>query len=186
MSEKQPLHEHSELLKPIESSPEISQQLDSRELSSHEKNHGSKEQVEAIAKMAEKHAIAGKEVSAGENEHTNNQHPAMIGKHLKDMAFSRALTRARKKLSTPSRVFSRFVHLAPIDKASEVLGKTVARPSGMLGGAIIAFLGTSALLWITRHYGYEYNYLLVIILFAMGMAVGLLGEVLLKAFRKSK
>lgn len=186
MSEKQPTLENSEQLKPIDLSQERAHQLDNRELSPNEKNHGSREHVEAIAKRAEHHAIAGKEISAGENEHTQSQHPAMIGRHLKDMAFSRALTRARKKLPLPSRVFSRFVHLAPIDKASEVLGKTIARPSGMLGGAIVAFIGTSALLWITRHYGYEYNYLLVIMLFAAGMAIGLLGEVLLRAFRKSR
>jgi hypothetical protein len=54
----------------------------------------------------------------------------------------------------------------------------------MMGGAIFAFIGTSILLWATKHYGYEYNYLLIILLFVGGAIIGLLGETLLNLRHK--
>jgi hypothetical protein len=56
----------------------------------------------------------------------------------------------------------------------------------MLAGAFIAFVGTSILLWVTRYYGYTYNYLLVILLFIGGAIVGVAGEGLWRLLRKNK
>lgn len=186
MSEQHPQHHerNGELLKPIESSSEHHKNHHEREITEAEKQHGNKEQLAKLHEAAEKHAISGKERSAGEQQQAKN-HPVLVNAQLKDMAFSRAMTRTRKRLSPVSRGFSKVIHSPAIDKPSEFIGKTIARPQGMLWGAVFAFIGTSGLLWITKHYGYEYNYLLAIILFVIGAVVGTAIEGLVY-FLKSK
>ena len=56
----------------------------------------------------------------------------------------------------------------------------------MLGGAFFAAIGSSLLLWTTKRYGYEYNYLAVVLLFATGMVLGLTIELIWKSVRKNR
>lgn len=176
-------NEHKEALASHEVNSEALRSKHEREPTKAEKEHGSEQQLEAIRKTVEKQAPFAHELPQKENEHTN-QHPAVVNKHIKDMAFSRSMTRTRKKLSPPSRAFSKIIHTSVVDKSSEFVGKTVARPSSMLAGAFVAFVGTSALLWVTRYYGYTYNYLLVILLFVGGAIAGVAGEGLWRLLRK--
>lgn len=147
--------------------------------------HGNSEHLDAIRKTVEKQAPVAQEITHNEKEQHNN-HPVIVNKQLKDMAFSRSMVRTRKKLSAPSRAFSKVIHNPVIDKSSEAVGKTVARPSSMLAGAFVTFIGTSALLWATRYYGYEYNYLVFILLFVFGAVVGIAIEVLWRLTHKNE
>lgn len=144
-----------------------------RELTAAEKEHGAEGHIEQLSKHVEQHAISGKERNVGESESTHNNHPVIVNAQLKDMAFSRAMTRTRKQLSPVSRTLSKVIHNKTVDRVSEAAGKTIARPMSMMWGAIFAFVGSSALLWITRHYGYEYNYLAAILLFVGGAILGI-------------
>lgn len=138
-----------------------------------------------LSRRAEQQAVSGKELSHA--EHTENKHhPVLVNKQLKEIAYNRTMTRVRKQLSAPSRAFSQLVHSKALDRPSEIASKTIARPSSMLGGALTAALGTSTLLWLTNHYGYEYNYLVVIALFAIGMFVGLFVELAWKTARRQR
>lgn len=178
-------HEHKETEKSShETNSELLQEKHERELTQSEKEHGSNEHLEAIRNKVEQQEPLKHEVTHNEKEQHAN-HPVLVNKQLKNMAFSRSMTRTRKKLSAPSRVFSKIVHNDMVDKSSEFIGKTIARPSSMLAGAFTAFVGTSALLWITRYYGYEYNYLLVILLFIGGALAGVAVEGLLRLVRKN-
>lgn len=140
--------------------------------------------VEQAARRVEQLAVSSQERSRAEHTPRQQHHPVMIGRHLKEMAYSRSMTRIRKQLSVPSRLFSKAVHSKVLDRPSEVIGNTVARPSGMLGGALFAAFGTSTLLWITKRFGYEYNYLAVVILFIIGLVVGVSLEFIYKALKK--
>ena len=150
------------------------------------KGHEKSEQLEEnLAEKVESKAISKEEhkVSSERSERTEQQHPAIVNKQLKEMAYERALTRTRKHLSIPSRLFSKAIHSKILDRPSEAIGNTVARPSSMLGGAFFALVGTSLLLWITKKYGYEYNYLATILMFGGGMIVGLIVESIFKLIR---
>jgi hypothetical protein len=170
-------HEHKETIHSHEVNTEALQKKHEKELSTAEKEHGSKEHIEAIRNKVEQQAPIKQEQNHSEKEQPKH-HPVLVNKQLKDMAFSRTMTRTRKKLSAPSRTFSKIVHVSAIEKSSEFVGKTIARPSSMLAGAFIAFVGTSALLWATKYYGYKYNYLLVILLFIGGAIAGIAIETL--------
>lgn len=186
MSERhKPQHERGESLPHPQHSDEHLRSHHERELTHAEKQHGSSEHLKHIQKTIEQKAVSVEEHSLPSYEKTQ-QHPVLVNKHLKDLAFARVMTRTRKKLSAPSKAFSKVVHNSSIDASSEFIGKTIARPSGMMTGAIVAFIGTSLLLWITKRYGYEYNYLAVALLFVSGALLGLLGEGLVNLRRKKK
>jgi hypothetical protein len=141
--------------------------------------------IEELATKIDTEAKSSTEY-AQEEKNNETQHPALVNMQLKDMAYSRALVRTRKHLSVPAKMFSRVIHSKILDKPSEAIGKTIARPSGMVGGAVFAFFGTSLLLWTTKKYGYEYNYLAATLLFIIGMIFGIVTESLLKLLKKRR
>jgi hypothetical protein len=155
------------------------------EIPQHAHEHGNEEQLEAQRLVVEQHAKSAHEHAHSKQENTPH-HPVLINKQLKETAFSRSMIRTRKKLSAPSRALSKVIHTPVIEQTSETLSKTVARPSSMLGGAFFALLGTSILLWVTRRYGYEYNYLAVILLFGGGLVIGLSIEGLWRLLSKNR
>jgi hypothetical protein len=176
-------HEHNETVHYPENLSDVHKSKHEREHSKEEKEHGTTEHLEAIRSKLEKHVPQRHEALHTEKNHSP-QHPVLANKQLKDMAYSRSITRARKKLSAPSRAFSKVIHLSVIESSSEFIGKTAARPVSMLTGAIFAFLGTSTLLWVTKYYGYEYNYLAVILLFIGGAIAGVTVEAMWRLIRK--
>jgi hypothetical protein len=102
--------------------------------------------------------------------------PAMITSADKKLAASQQISRARRSLSSPSRSFSKLIHQPAIRAVSESAAGTVSRPSGLLGGGLVAFLGSSAYLYWAKHIGIRYNYFIWLLFFVGGFAVGLLLE----------
>jgi len=154
----------------------------------HEAVHGNNEQLETHRSNVEQHAITATETAhlGVENEQPKNTHPLIASLQLKTASWTRQMTRTRKRLNPIDRTASKIIHSPIIDKPSKFIGKTIARPQGMLWGSVAAFIGTSALLWATNHYGYEFNYLLVVLLFLGGSLLGTAIEGLTYAFRKNR
>jgi len=149
--------------------------------------HGTDKHIESHRSEVEKQqAILGSNLDhlKAEHEEPKNTHPLIASLQLKTAAWSRQMTRTRKRLNDSA--FSKVIHNPVVDKPSELIGKTIARPQGMLWGSIIAFIGTSALLWTTNHYGYEFNYLLVVLLFIGGSLIGTAVEGLTYLTRKNR
>lgn len=151
--------------------------------------HEHAERLDQIRKETEATAKSSRETAQHHHEDTpaeqENQLP--INRELKNMAYQRTLKRTQRQLSAPSRAFSKVVHHPAVEATSEIASKTIARPSGILAGSIAAFIGSSIFLWIARHYGYEYNYFLLALLFVGGFFIGLLVELgLFAAARKQR
>lgn len=104
--------------------------------------------------------------------------PARINRELANITRRRELQQIRRRLSAPQRALSSLIHQPAIRTASEAAGKTVSRPSGLLGGGLVAFLGSAGYLYSAQHLGFRYNYLVFILLFAGGFVVGLVLELL--------
>lgn len=142
--------------------------------------------VEKLHQKVEQHAISGKEVTVGEREVPKQQSAFGTQKELKADAYKRTLQRVRKDLSGPERKFSNVVHQPLIETMSNVAGKTVARPSGILGGGMVSLLGSGFLLYTAKQYGFRYNFLVFFLLFAGGFMLGLIAEMILRLFRRRK
>jgi len=151
--------------------------------------HEHAEKLSDIQNEAQKEALSTKEHLDKHLEHdkpTQHEQPTFVNRELKGIAYKRTLTRTQKSLPAPARAFSKIIHNPAIEAVSEVAAKTVARRSGVLAGGILAFIGSSAYLWTTKQYGYEYNFLLIALFFIGGFALGLLVELLYRAGRMRK
>ena len=152
-------------------------------LSAHEKQ----EQLDAIRQEVSHEAqpINKEKIDATSSEKTKApQGP--INKELKNMMRARTLTRIRKELKAPDKVLSKVIHSKPVETASAIGEKTIARPKGLLGGAIIALFGTLVTLYMAKHYGFRYNLLLFFMLFVVGYAISTLFEFFMIAAKKIK
>lgn len=138
--------------------------------------HEHAENIDAIREAAERQSKSAAEVSHTSEDSSEHERPAYVNRELKAMAYRRTLKRTQQQLSAPSRVLSKIVHQPTIEAVSDFASGTVARPSGILAGGITAFVGSSLFLWVARHYGYEYNFLLFALLFVAGFFIGLLVE----------
>ncbi len=143
--------------------------------------HTDEEMLKSIKSEVEQSAVSKDAYNKTESSADNAPAATYISKELKAMGGRRVLTTARLHLKAPARAFSKVIHQPVVEKVSEVAGPTVARPSGILGGGIAALLGSSFLLYVTKHYGYRYNYFVFIMLFVGGFAVGMLVELLIRA-----
>lgn len=99
--------------------------------------------------------------------------PLNINRELKAITLNRELRNIQRKLPAVPRGFSKLVHQPVIRAISEVTDKTISRPSGLLGGSLVAFLGTAGYFYLAKSMGFNYNYLVFLVLFAGGFIIGL-------------
>jgi len=168
-------------------SPEVSQESEAnlKRLQEAAKNdtEASSELVQGLEAAAKTEAVSGKEMNVTENE-GSQQSPLGMHRQLKEVAYDRSMERVRSTLPKPARAFSKLIHTPAVDAVSEGVGKTMARPSGILGGGVAALIGSLILVYVTRHYGFTYNYLLFILLYIGGYCFGLVIELIFKAFKR--
>ncbi|PIZ62285.1 hypothetical protein COY17_02725 [Candidatus Saccharibacteria bacterium CG_4_10_14_0_2_um_filter_52_9] len=112
--------------------------------------------------------------------------PQYIDRELKTITLRRELQTIRRKLPLPQKALSKVIHQPVIRVASEAAGKTVSRPSGLLGGGLVAFMGTSSYLYLAKHMGFRYNYVVFLLLFTAGFIVGLALELLVHLATSSR
>lgn len=168
--------ESLEVQPPIEvKKPEHAQEVRHEEISSHE--------LEQIKAKVEQQSISGKEIAVGEEQETSGR-PLGVFRELKSTAYKHTLKRIQSRLNTPERVFSRVIHRPVVERLSNFGAKTVARPSGILGGGVAALTGSSVVLYLARRYGFEYNYFVFFALFIGGFVIGLVLEGVIRLFRK--
>jgi hypothetical protein len=169
--------------------PELQKQQSEALRELHEKartsEHEHRKNLEHIRSKAEQEAASSEKTKTemAPNKQESDR-PLHINRELKNMSYARTLKRTRSKLPAPLRPLSAFIHQPVVEAVSEVGAKTIARPSGILAGGITAFIGSTVVLWISRHYGYEYNFLLFALLFIGGFFVGLLIEACFRLFKR--
>jgi hypothetical protein len=134
--------------------------------------------VESLQQSAEAQAISGKEFNVGDKTGEGSRQAFGVQKELKADSYKRTLRKVQSQLRLPERVMSRLIHQPVVDVVSNVTGKTVARPSGFFFGSLFALLGSAAFLYMTKHYGFRYNYAVLFMLFVGGFALGLLLELI--------
>ncbi len=146
-----------------------------------------KESIDEIRGSIDAEAKKQMESKKTDNEKRPNhgvENPSFVNKNMKKTAYKKELTKIQHNLKKPQKAFSRFIHIDNIERVSDVGAKTVARSSGILGGGIIALLGSSIYLWMSKNYGFSYNYFVFIILFILGFFLGIVTELIIKPFLK--
>lgn len=135
--------------------------------------------IEQLRQRAESQAESAENTAIDRHQDRPPETTFGVQQLLKSRAYEQTLKRIRQKLPKPARAFSKIAHNKTVDALSAAGAQTVARPSGILGGSLIAFLGSLVLLYYSRHYGFRYNYALFFVLFIGGFVVGVLAEITL-------
>jgi translation elongation factor EF-G len=145
----------------------------------------SPEELEEIRSHAEKEAKSAQEMlhEASKDSVSNESEPQFINYELKEIARQRLLKLARRHLPRYSRAMSKAIHQPVVDATSEVVAKTVGRPSGIIGGGLLALVGTTIYYYITRHYGYSYNSFVFLLLMLVGFVLGWCIEITYKLLK---
>lgn len=99
-------------------------------------------------------------------------------KSAKKAAYTKTMKEVRAQLPPAERVFSKIIHTSPIEKSSEFVGATVARPNALLAGSITAFVLTLLIYLVARHYGYPLTGTESIAAFVVGWVLGILFDYL--------
>lgn len=168
--------EHSQPGKSVEAAPH--KHNAHKEPGPHKHEH--KQTLEDIQATIAQEATSGYE-TALESDSLSDQetdHPLWVDKHLEQKALRDVLRQTRRHLSLPERSFSKLIHKNSVDKLSSGLGKTVARPSGLLGAGLAALAGSLVLFIISSRFGYEYRFSAFVWLLGIGFFVGLVIELL--------
>lgn len=185
MSEK--LQSGGERLPSVEAGVESEKNLERLREAAKSAEHEPKNNIEAIQKSIENQAISGKEHNVGDHAGEQAKQTFGIDKRAKTDAYKKSIRKIRGRLNAPERALSKVVHQPAIEATSNALAKTVARPSAFLGGSFGALVGSAVLLYVSKHYGFTYNYAVIFVLFAGGFVVGMILEVLFKlVFRRRR
>lgn len=106
------------------------------------------------------------------------ERPAVSRRDSQKAAFDHIMTTAQSQMSAQSRAFSKVIHNPGVEKTSEALGSTVARPNAILSGAVFAFVLTLGVYLVARYYGYTLSGFESIGAFVLGWVIGIIYDFL--------
>jgi hypothetical protein len=147
-----------------------------------ERNKETSGERKSAREIAEKEAISGKEVAPGGSEKKSSKAP--VHRSHKQMTYKATMRRVEGKLPAYQRTFSKVINNDTVDKVSNIASKTVARPSGLLGGGAVAFVALLIVTFYASRYGWEVSGSEFIVFMIAGWALGLLVEGVLKLVRR--
>lgn len=189
MSEKEPvvlnLHERSA---DVEQFGEIA----------HERHEAMKNAIDRAERKqkpghSERKMLAEARKLAEEIEHQDTQSPAHerkrrgpITKKQLNSSFKNQIKSAETDMTTAERITSRFIHIRLIEKTSDVLSNTVARPNALLSGSITAFIGISVIYFVSKYYGFQLTGFETMGAFIAGWSLGLLYDYATVLFRNRR
>lgn len=101
-----------------------------------------------------------------------------ISKKQKNDSFNLTMKRVQSEMTTTQRIFSKIIHNKTIEKTSEVISNTIARPNSILAGSISAFLITLLTYYIAKTIGYRLSGSETMAAFTAGWILGLIFDYL--------
>lgn len=163
------------------STPEISAERYEQAAEQYEKK-AEKSDIESGEKKAEKakkealeQAVSVERGSAERKKTTSKTTKRRgISKKERDASFNQRMSGIRSEMSLPERTFSRVIHNKVVEKTSEVVGATIARPNAILSGAVVAFIAVLGIYLLAKNLGYPLSGFETIGAFIAGWVIGLL------------
>lgn len=164
--EKHAHERKEELREKLERNAELSREhSNEKEVSSAERE--AKEAAKTVEK--ERHA-AEKHITPAEKR----QEKLIRTKKTLDASFDREMTETRSQMPALSRAFSKVIHNKAVERTSEAVGKTVARPNAILSGSTLALIFTAVIYFWARSAGYPLSGFETIAAFIIGWLSGII------------
>ena len=141
--------------------------------------------IEARAEKARAEAMQtaiGAETKSKEAEkskdHSSKARRGSISNKQRNESYTKTLKQIQSELPSGSRLFSKITHNKFIEKTSDIVGNTVARPNAMLSGAIVAFVMTLLTYTVAKSIGYALSGFETIGAFLIGWLIGIIYDYL--------
>jgi hypothetical protein len=160
--------------KDLERAPEV---LDRKAEAAPESKAEHEHNVEKAREEANKEAISGRETNAGEHKRAEPTHAHPLPRS-RDESYKMTMKRVQTEMSSPARVFSKIIHNKTVERTSEVLGSTVARPDAVLSGSIFATVLVLGLYLLARYNGFSLSGFETIAAFILGWILGIVFDFL--------
>lgn len=129
---------------------------------------------EARNEALEQAASIEKKVTPKSKEKSPAERRGPLTKQERDKSFNTTMNEVRTQMSGPSRQFSKFIHNKTVERISDTVGSTIARPNAILSGSVFAFLFTLLIYIIARYNGYPLSGAETIAAFAVGWVLGII------------
>jgi flagellar biosynthesis/type III secretory pathway protein FliH len=98
--------------------------------------------------------------------------------------YQQTLASVQRRLSPSSRSFSKVIHSPVVEKTSEVVGKTVMRPSVTLGATVTALVVGGFFYFTARHYGFRLSGTGLLLSLILGGILGVVIEAIAKSAQR--
>ena len=143
----------------------------------HESGPINKEQLQSVIDKEAKTSESYKK-QAEANNHDTSPHKHYLTHKIKTAVFHQTMDDVRSHLSPSEQRFSKIIHNDTIESLSNLGGKTVARPIGILGGATLLVIGSFIVLFFAKRYGFEVPLSLFAALYVIGFVLMIIAEYL--------
>lgn len=150
-----------------------------KNLENNAENIESGEKAEEKARTEALETAISVEKGGAEKKTSTNGGPASrrrggISKKEKTASFNKHMKQVQAELPPTQRAFSKVIHAPIVEKTSEVVGATIARPNAILSGAIVAFVVVLTVYLIAKNLGYPLSGFETIGAFIVGWVIGVL------------
>jgi len=169
----------AEQLEKLSNGPEASVELSPRDVEA----RAEKARVEAL-ETAISVESGGKEKESRAPSSSPRRGP--INKSQRDKSYKHTMKQVQNELPAVSRAFSKVIHNKTIEKTSEVLGNTIARPNAILAGAFSAFILTLLTYTVAKTIGYALSGFETIAAFIVGWLIGIVYDYMRVLFTGKK
>jgi hypothetical protein len=96
-----------------------------------------------------------------------------VTKAHKKLQYRHTMKLIQREMSAPARVFSKVIHAPLVEKTSDMIGGSFARPDAILAGSTAALVLVSAVYVLARTFGYRLSGFETIGSFILGWVVGI-------------
>ena len=180
-NEKTPFssHEQNKPSNNLEATRQAQENIDAKNIE--KELNSEKSQAEHLDKARHEALEKAKEIEHNYNKEKRKATEASpekrrgpVSKQARKEAFNKTMSEIQSEMSPASRTFSKIIHNPAIEKSSEVVGNTIARPNAILSGSVTAFILTAAIYLIAKHFGYSLSGTETIATFVLGWIIGLI------------
>lgn len=105
---------------------------------------------------------------------------------LKEESYTNTMYHIRSALPAPSRVFSKVIHSPLVENTSQIVSKSIGRPTGLLWGGLVSLAASSFSLFFAKRYGFEYNFGILILSFLTGYLVASIIEAIYHGITRNR
>lgn len=148
----------------------LQEQLETKAESS--ENKGEKLESARLETEAAFSRESGKESKAGGEPTASGVRHAT--KRQRSDSYAATMRQIQSEMSGSSKAFSKFIHNPSVEKLSDAVGSTVARPNAILAGSMMATFLTLFVFLVAKQYGYRLSGFETIGTFFVGWSLGLI------------